>query len=110
MAKCRPQSKQYIPMDGMLLYLANPCAMRAPDVRNVRRLLHALTHTVAGFCNAYAHDTTIRDVLSLVRVSRHQTDIERITDAWWQLNGRCEVFASAGISSSVRRLQRHAPY
>jgi hypothetical protein len=97
-------------MDSMLLYLAHPCSVRVPDARNVRRLLHALTHTVAGFRNVYAHDASIRDVLSLIRMSLYKTDIERICDAWWRLNGKCEIFASAGLSSAIRRLQRHAPY
>ena len=109
-SKSRPTRKQHIPMDSMLLYLKEPHPARVPDTRNVRRLLHALTHTVAGFRNANTHDTTIADVLALVRESRHKTDIARISDAWWRLNGNCEIFANAGLSSCVRRLQRHAPY
>jgi hypothetical protein len=104
--RARPLHKQHIPMDAMLLYLVHPYCVPTPDARNVRRLLRALTHSEAGFRNAYAHDATVRDVLALMRASPHGTDVARISDAWWRLNGNCEIFASAGLSSSLRRLTR----
>ncbi len=105
-ARCpgrRQQPKQMVPMDVLLCFMFAPDLRRAPDARNLQRLLHALRHREGGLSNPYTSFTDVADMVARVPAD---AGCAHISTAWWQLNGHCELFADAATSAAVRRASR----
>ena len=103
------KKKSTIPMDVLIFFLAHPHVNRPPDIRATHRLIAALGDNVGGFKNRYLSFPLVRDAMGLIAASTQRTIKDKICDAWWTLNGNCDVFSNDVVSSAVRRLRKPAP-
>ena len=105
--KHRINSKAYIPMDNVLEFMTSPRKRNVPDTRNMKRLvLHTLLQRLGPFENEHLSHPMIRDLMAIALVSKRKTIAGRLCEAWWTLNGNCQIFRDSATSAAIRCLIR----